>query len=121
MGGFTLIECIIALAIAGMVMAALFDGGLTGLRAVDDAARTLEAVSLARSRLAALSVGPVPAPGVTTGEDGSGYSWRQQIARAGAGINGLVLIELRVEIAWRRDGRAHAVTLVSRRLAEAAR
>src|SRR5918997_799427 len=57
--GFTLLEALIAFAIAAFALAALLQGALTGLRAAHTATRTEEALARARSRLAALEAAPL--------------------------------------------------------------
>ena len=52
--GFTLLEVVVALAIAGLALVGLFRAGSGGLLAVDTAARAEEAVQRAQSHLAAV-------------------------------------------------------------------
>jgi len=53
-GGFTLLEVVVALAIAAVALVGLFQAGSGGLFAVDTAARAQEAIQRAQSHLAAL-------------------------------------------------------------------
>ena len=53
-GGFTLLEVVVALAIAALALVGLFQAGSGGLFAVDTAARAEEAVQRAQSHLAAV-------------------------------------------------------------------
>jgi len=53
-GGFTLLEVVVALAIAAVALVGLFRAGSGGLFAVDTAARAQEAVQRAQSHLAAV-------------------------------------------------------------------
>jgi general secretion pathway protein I len=82
--GFTLLEVLIAFAIASIALAVLYRGAIDGLFGTREAARTEEAVSRARSRLAALCVLPRLTPGEQSGDDGSSYAWRTQITPAGS-------------------------------------
>ncbi len=115
--GFTLLEVLIALAIAGLALAALFDGAALGLRAVERAGRTAEALSHARSHLAALDrAGPL-VPGETAGEDGGGFRWRHRImplGAAGSRPGAIVLYDVTVAIGWDEAGAAREVVLAGR-------
>ena len=82
--GFTLLEVLVAFAIASIALAVLYRGAIDGLLGSREAARTEEAVSRARSRLAALCVLPRLTPGEQSGNDGSSYAWRTRIAAAGS-------------------------------------
>ena len=52
--GFTLLEVVVALAIAALALVGLFQAGSGGLFAVDTAARAEEAIQRAQSHLAAV-------------------------------------------------------------------
>ena len=78
-GGFTLLETLAAFVIAALALAALTQGVGGGLRATRVAAHTQEALSRARSHLAAAALAPVP--GEQRGDDGGGYAWRVTTAR----------------------------------------
>lgn len=80
--GFTLLEVLIAFVIAGLAMGVMFDGVLGGIRATQTASHYQEAVSLARSHLAAASVGLIRRR-EELGDDGRGFKWRLVIAPAG--------------------------------------
>src|SRR6201981_2821521 len=73
--GFTLLEVVVALAIAGLALVGLFRAGSGGLFAVDTAARAEEAVQRAQSHLAAVGRDAALVTGEFTGEDGAGYRW----------------------------------------------
>jgi general secretion pathway protein I len=129
--GFTLLEVVIAFAIAALALGVLYQGALVGLRSAAIAGRTEEAVSRARSHLAALGHGTPLAPGDQEGDDGGGYRWHTRIttlatarARAGETLDGeeairrpVTLYAVNVAITWRQDGRERQVELDSRRLA----
>src|SRR5690348_10001196 len=74
--GFTLLEVIIALAIAALALVGLFHAGSDGIFATDTAAQAQEAIQRAQSHLAAFGRVGVVAPGELAGDDGGGYHWR---------------------------------------------
>src|SRR6266403_4847577 len=77
--GFTLLEVVVALAIAGLALVGFFRAGSGGLFAVDTAARAEEAVQRAQSHLAAVGRDASMTEGELTGEDGGGYRWRLRV------------------------------------------
>ena len=113
--GFTLIEAAIALAIAALVLAVFFEAAATGIAAVDTAGRTAIALAHARSHIAA--IGPTARPGITEGDTGDGFHWRETTTRIAAHDSGLTLLDTSVDIIWQRAGRPHAVRLTTRHLA----
>src|SRR5437899_10476379 len=74
--GFTLLEIVVALTIAGLALVGLFRAGSGGVLAVDAAGRYSEAVQRAQSHLAAVGRLAVIAPSDSEGEDGGPYRWR---------------------------------------------
>src|ERR1700751_3340361 len=78
--GFTLLEVVVALAIAGLALVGLFRAGRGGLFAVDTAARAEEAVQRAQSHLAAVGRDATLVTGEFTGDDGGGYRWALHVA-----------------------------------------
>ena len=116
--GFTLLEVMVALVIAGLALGVMFDAAAVGLRASQRAARTAEALSLARSRLAALGHGAALVAADTQGDDGA-YHWRQRVELMAAlpRPRGAVrLYAVRVALSGPEDGAVHAVELADRRL-----
>ena len=127
--GFTLLEVLVALAIALPALLLLYRQGAFALEMTDTAATYAEAVSRARSRLDAL-VDTSLQPGERSGDDGGRYRWRTQITplstsarRADAARSlyaaGTTLYAVRVEIAWSGPTRSRAVVLDTRRLGPA--
>ena len=120
--GFTLLEVLIAFAIAALSLALLYRGGVEGLAGATQAARTHEAVSRAQSRLDAACHGGPLFPGIQSGDDGSGFSWRTEVSRADTSIakppaedtsgdgTRVDLVTVRVSIAF---GRGRPVSLVT--------
>ena len=122
--GFTLLEVLVALLITGIALGALFQGTLGGIGAAELAGRTEEALSRARSRLAAAGrVGPLVAED-RQGDDGGGYRWRLRVAPLAmhppaSGVQPLTLYAVQVTIGWSDGRQARSVTLDTRRLGAA--
>ena len=123
--GFTLLEVVVALAIAALALVGLFQAGSSGLFAVDTAARAAEAVQRAQSHLAAIGRDAALVAGDTTGDDGGGYRWRLRIqpaatrplATADNPSNAvLTLFDVEVAVSWHARGRDRAVVLKTLRL-----
>ena len=123
--GFTLLEVIVALAIAGLAFAALFRAGGTGLFAVDTAGRAEEAVARAQSHLAAVGRDAALLPGDADGDDGDGYHFWLHVhpvaerLAAGPSVGGrtmTTLYAIEVGIAWNTAGRQRSVILRTERL-----
>lgn len=124
-GGFTLLEVLIAFAIAALGLVVLYRGGLEGLFAARTGARMQEAVSRAQSRLDAACVTPSLTPGVNAGDDGGGFSWRTTVSRddtrllkpeepeSTAPPIRIDLLTVRVSVSWPGNARAREVTLVT--------
>src|ERR1700747_3466347 len=111
--GFTLLEVVVALAIAGLALVGLFRARSGGLFAVDTAARAEEAVQRAQSHLAAVGRDAALVEGELTGDDGAGYRWslsvrslssRQSPGRDGTSLATTTLFSVEVAISW--PGRA---------------
>ena len=125
--GFTLLEVLVAFAIAAAALTALTQGALGGLHSVRVSGHVQEATSRARSRLATLGRGVPLLPGEQEGDDGGGFRWRQRVAPAGdtllagpgaaPGAAWPVLLDVSVAVSWRLDGRAREVVLRTQRLA----
>ena len=127
-GGFTLLEVVVALAIAGLALVGLFAAGSTGLFAADDAARAEEAAERAQSHLAAVGHDAGLVAGDTAGEDGGGYRWRLRVVPAAsrplAGLVGappasLTLFAVEIAESWRSGGHERRVVLTTMRLGSA--
>ena len=130
--GFTLLEALVAFAIAAAALTTLVQVATEGRRAVVTALRYQDAVSRARSHLdgayAALS------PGDQDGSDGGGFRWRLAVralestgkrdaaGRQVANTDRLVLTlyAVTVWITWQEGGHERAVRLDSKRLVASA-
>jgi len=126
--GFTLLEVVVALAIAGLALVGLFRAASGGLFAADTAARVEEAVQRAQSHLAAVGRDAALAEGEFTGEDGGGYRWtlrvrplttRQSLASDGVTPVNTTLFNVEVAISWPGRAGERAVVLKTLRLGTA--
>ena len=126
--GFTLLEVVVALAIAGLALVGLFRAGSGGLFAVDTAARAEEAVQRAQSHLAAVGRDAALVAGEFTGDDGAGYRWtlrvtpliaRQSLAQDGISSATTTLFNVEVAISWPGRAGERSVVLRTRRLGSA--
>ena len=128
--GFTLLEVMIAFVIAALALSMLYQGVTGGLRATASATRTEEAVSLAKSHLAAVGRGEGINPQETSGVDGDGFDWRLHIAAIGprqltltdadrandSKPSAAILYDVRVTESWDDAGHPHQVVLGTHRL-----
>ena len=117
--GLALLEVLIAFVIAAAAVGVVFSGVLDGLRGAGAAARMQEALSHARSHLAAIGHGQEIREGEISGDDGGGFTYRLAIAPiAAVAPEGAVrLYAVRIDIGWTQDGRARAVRLTTQRVA----
>jgi prepilin-type N-terminal cleavage/methylation domain-containing protein len=126
--GFTLLEVLVALAIAALALVGLFAAGSGGLFAADTAARAEEALERAQSHLAAIGRDAALLPADASGDDGGGYRWHLRVrpvaSRTLSAANGVfgpttttTLYEVDVVISWRGGGRERRVALRTLRLA----
>src|SRR5215469_4352152 len=123
--GFTLLEVVVALAIAGLAVVGLFHAGSGGVFAVDTAARAEEAVQRAQSHLAAVGRNAALAEGEFTGDDGAGYRWtlrvrplmtRQSLGQDGISPAGTTLFSVEVVISGPARAGERSVVLRTLRL-----
>ncbi len=121
--GFTLLEVVVALMIAGLALVGLFRAGSGGVLAVDTAGHISEAIERAQSHLAAVGRIATITPSETEGDDGGGYRWRVRARplaawRVGSGTAGatVTLFEIEIAITWKAGGGHRSVVLSSLRL-----
>jgi general secretion pathway protein I len=76
-GGFSLLEVLVALLIAGLALTAVFRAAGDSMRAMTTAERYQEAVSRARSHLDGLGANLVASE--QSGDDGGGFRWRTAV------------------------------------------
>lgn len=129
--GFTLLEVLVALAIAALALSVLFRTGSDGALSVQTAAGYEEAVSRAKSHLAALNRDTGLLEGESEGDDGGGYHWHLRVtpvaaskppkgAHPVAGERALPLVTLytvELGISWRAGGKEREFVLRTSRLA----
>ncbi|MCE2574224.1 type II secretion system protein J [Komagataeibacter sp. FNDCR2] len=77
--GFTLLEVMVAFAIAGLSLTAVWQSGVDGWRATRVAERSMEALSRAQSHLAVVGHGLAIRPLSQGEEDGGGFYWQLRI------------------------------------------
>jgi general secretion pathway protein I len=128
--GFTLLEVMIAFVIAALALSLMYEGATGGLRATGLATRTEEAISLAKSHLAAIGRGEGINQQETSGVDGDGFEWQLHIQPVGtrqltisdsdrandAKPSAAVLFDVRVTESWQDAGRKRQVVLSTHRL-----
>ncbi len=126
-GGFTLFEVMVAFVIAALALGVLFAGGLAGLRTAKIADGYGDALSRARSRIAAIVA---PQPLDVQGDDG-GYRFHLRITSAGVvtpahddalgqalgqATTRVGLYDISVVVSWHGDGGERQVALATQRL-----
>ncbi len=121
--GFTLLEVLVALAIAGLGLGALFEAASGGLSGVDTAARHIAALRRGEGRLAELGITIPLAEGQWSGADGDGYRWRMTVSpilsHAGGGDRttpGRTLYAVEVWIGWSLGRSTSSIRLDTYRL-----
>ncbi len=122
--GFTLLEVLVALAIAVPALVLLYRQGALAMGAARTAATYQEAISRAQSRLDALT-GTGLAAGEEEGDDGGGFRWRTRIVpvasaplppHASSRVGGNTLYAVAVEILWLGPAGMQRFLLETRRL-----
>jgi general secretion pathway protein I len=118
--GFTLLEVLVAFIIAAMALALVFQGVIGGLQSANVAGKYEEALSRARSHLAAVGHGAELRRLEQEGDDGSGYHWRLRVvpvtsatAASGARIG---LYAISVVISWGEPDHPRTVQLETERV-----
>jgi len=124
--GFTLLEVLIAFAITALALGLMFRAASAGLLSVETAGRYEDAVSRARSHMAAIGRDAPIAPGTTEGDDGGGFHWQIVINRIAGGqsrsagpIPGPpppMLYAAVVSISWHDAGKDRSFVLRSERM-----
>jgi general secretion pathway protein I len=125
MKGFTLLEVIIALVIAGIAATVLFEATGSGLHATQTAGMYDQAIVRAKSHLAGATHGTKLSAGDWRGDDGGGFHWRLLVAPVAsasvrqAGVVGpraaasvpVVLYAVSVWVSWNDGSTARDVRL----------
>src|SRR6185437_11773819 len=115
----TLIEVLVAFAIAALALGLLFQAASSSGTAARRAGNYEEAVSRAKSHMAMVGRESDIAPGEREGDDGGGYRWRVKITPSAAAqppqgaapANRLVLYNVEVSVSWSDSGHPHSVVL----------
>jgi len=109
--GFSLIEVLVSLAVAGIALGAAFVLFGTALRGNAQAERTTMATLIAESKLAEAGMAAPLRPGRTTGRIGDGYAWATEVRPyRPPGEDADVTLPVRafevvVSVSWGDDGR----------------
>lgn len=116
--GFTLLEVLVALVIAAFSLTLMYNAVSSSLTGVRIAGHYAEALSRARSHLAAIGQDPVAVIGRHDGDDGSGFAWRLVVEpipgeRSPAGMT---VYGCTVTISWQDGLMPRDVTLETRRI-----
>jgi general secretion pathway protein I len=126
--GFTLLEVLVAFIIAALALAALFEGGLGGLRASTVSSRYQEAVARAQSHLATAAVEGSLVASDRQGDEGGGFHWHVRVTETAVGAPqpgarpgaGAALFAVSVAESWSEDGHSRIVQLDTQRVGAAA-
>ena len=120
--GFTLIEILVALTIAGLGLAALMGLLSSGLNLSGASARVARETALARSALERFGADMPVAPGVLTGEMADGFRWRSEIQPADPSAPPEIIQPALVTVTvWDKNERDPGVRLTTLRLMRPAR
>jgi general secretion pathway protein I len=128
--GFTLLEVIVAFAISALAVGILYEGASGGLMATGSAAKMVEAISLAKSHLAAIGHGDAIAQQDSSGVDGDGFDWHLHIRPIASREMNLsdsdrandthetsaVLYDVTVTESWTEGGHTRQVSIGTHRL-----
>ena len=121
-GGFTLIEVLVALAIAALGLALLFAATGSGLESVAAADRYMQASSHAQSRLTWVGRALPLRKGDYSGEEGDGFHWHVHIADpashegTGPQAQPLAIYPITVTESWQSGVAQKRVSLYSERV-----
>ncbi len=133
--GFTLLEVLIALVIAGLALGVLFNAGLTGLLATQAASQDEQAIARARSHLTLAAHASPLVAGDWQGDDGGGFAWHLRVtptasttvqpayavASRGSSSFPLTLYAVTVWISWADRGNRREVRLDTEQIGQGSR
>jgi general secretion pathway protein I len=116
--GFTLIEVLVALAIAALGLALLVAATGSGLENAAVADRSIQATSEAQSRLAQVGRTVPLKKGDYFGDEADGFRWRVHVADplSHARAGGLALYQVTVTESWRSGAVQKKLSLYSERM-----
>jgi general secretion pathway protein I len=118
-GGFTLVEVLVAFAVAALGLATLFQIFAVGLRNADASEAYARAVMYAETRLAAVGIEQELQPGENGGDLDDGYRWRVVVEpyREDDMNAAVEVFAISVTVSWGGQGAAaRALTLQTLRL-----
>ena len=122
--GFTLVEVLVALAIAALAGGFLLQIFSQGLRNVDTAGRYLRATAVAESVLATVGSEVPLEPGDSTGSVDGSYRWNVKIEPFDETRDGdlpVRLYDVEITVAWGEQARERTVSLRTLRVAKVTR
>jgi general secretion pathway protein I len=122
--GFTLMEAIVALAIAALGLSFMVAAVGTGLENARTAEQYVKATRAAQSHLAEIGASIPLAEGTHAGIDPAGFAWRVRIVpsghassdASGGGETALILYDVEASASWASGAGQRSVTLHSERL-----
>ncbi len=116
--GFTLLEVLVALVIAAFSLALMYNAVSSSLTGVRIAGHYAEALSRARSHLAAIGQDPAQLIGHHDGDDGGGFAWHLIVEPIPGerSPNGVTVYGCAVTISWQDGLLPRDVTLETRRI-----
>ena len=119
--GFTLLEVLVAFVIAALALSVLYRGAVDGVFSARTAGQYEDAVSRARSRMAAVGHGSAIVPGEQSGDDGDGFRWRTRVTLVSPAAPSALkrvpaLFDVSVAIDWGQTGSNRRLELNSQRL-----
>ena len=116
--GFTLLEVMVALVIAAFSLGLMYNAVSSSLTGVHIAGRYAEALSRARSHLAAIGQDPALVIGHHDGDDGGGFIWHLSVEPIPGerGPEGMTVYGCIVSISWQDGTVPRVVTLETRRI-----
>src|ERR1700730_13402568 len=122
-GGFTLIEVVVAVAIAGLALVALFRAGSGGVISGEAGRRGGGGLGGGPCHLAAFGRSGAIVPGEVEGEDGGGFRWRlrshplvMEQPSDSESSSRTTLFDVEVMISWRAESHDLSVILNTQRI-----
>lgn len=120
--GFTLLEVLVAFAIAALALSVLSGAIVNGIGNADTAGRYADALARARSHLAGIAWPPTP--GDFEGDDGNGFHWHVRVARDQSAMSRrsvtVTLYDVLSAVSWSDGDRKRVVQLDTKRAATGA-
>jgi general secretion pathway protein I len=120
--GFTLVEVLVAFAIAVLALASILEIFSTGLRGIDTSGAYAEAVLLAESKLEATGIEETVEAGTTAGKFGPRFRWQSDIrptehrAPDESGEQEILAYDIDITVSWGRLSDERSVTLSTTRI-----